>query len=195
MRLVMIACALSCVAVPAIGQETTEPQTAQEWQAWVPDPASVEMPVLAFEEDQNDIDNYEKYYFFHREDTDFATALQDLRECDSHARGLFRGNWYPDMTSTTVMYGVGGLMGGLIGGALSDAIHGSALIRLNRRVNMRRCLNYKGYSRFGIDKGLWEEFNFEEGNTDVAEGDRQQKLAQQALVASGSRPQAEELGL
>lgn len=178
-----------------MAQEATEPQTAEEWQAWVPDPAALQMPLLAFEEDQNDIDNYEKYYFFHRADTDFATALLDLRECDAHARGLFRGNWYPDMTSTTVMYGVGGLMGGLIGGAISDAIYGSAQIRLNRRVNMRRCMNYKGYSRFGIDKDLWEEFNFEEGNSDVAEGDRQQLLARQALVASATRPQTEELGL
>ncbi len=60
---------------------------------------------------------------------------------------------------------------------------------------MRRCMNYKGYDRFGLDKQLWEDFNFEEGNRQVAEADRQQMLARQALVASAARPLTAALGL
>ncbi len=152
------------------------------------------MPELAFEETSSNRSNYDKYYYFHRVDTDFETALADIRECDAHARGLFRGNYYPD-AATTAMYGVGGVIGGAIGGAIADAVFGSAEIRRRRRINMRRCMFYLGYDRFGLDELLWEAFNFEEGNSDVAEPDRQRMLALQALVASGPRPSTEELGL
>jgi hypothetical protein len=161
---------------------------------WVPAVEDVAMPELAFEETQEDVDNYEKYYYFNRPETDFATALGDLRECDAHARGLFRGDHYPD-PGIAAMYGIGGVAGGLIGGAIADAIYGSAEVRLKRRVNMRRCMFYKGYARYGLDKGSWEKFNFEEGNSGIAEPDRQRMLMLQARAASGPRPQAKELGL
>jgi len=162
----------------------------------VPTADSVDMPELAFEEQQSDIDSYEKYYYFHRPDTDFATALTDIRECDGHARGLFRGNSSVDMGPAMIQYGVlGGAVGGILGAAIGDAIYGSAEIRRKRRINMRRCMFFKGYGRYGLEKGLWEEFNFEEGNSSVPEEDRQRMLTQQALVASGPQPTAQELGL
>lgn len=200
MQRLILAVALACGSVPAMAQDAedtqTAPQTPADWMVWVPDPASLTMPVLTYEETQENIDNYEKYYYFHREDTDFATALADLRECDGHARGLFRGNYTPDPTAAMVQYGVAaGAVGGLIAGVIADAIFGPAELRRKRRINMRRCMFFMGYSRFGIDEDLWEEFNFEEGASEVAEGDRQQMLAVQALVASGPRPSGEELGL
>jgi hypothetical protein len=45
-------------------------------------------------------------------------------------------------------------------------------------------MHYKGYQRFGLEKGLWQKFNFEEGYASIAEADRQRMLAQQARVAS-----------
>lgn len=170
--------------------------TDVDWMAWVPVQDTVERPELAFEERQSDIDNYEKYYYFHRQDTEFETALADIRECDAHARGLFRGNSSVDMGPAMIQYGVlGGAVGGILGAAIGDAIYGSAEIRRKRRINMRRCMFFKGYDRYGLDKDLWEEFNFEEGNSSVLEEDRQRMLAQQALVASGPQPTAQELGL
>ena len=184
------------VSIPVMAQETAQPETAGEWMTWMPDPAGLERPTLTFVEDQEDIDNYEKYYYFHRTDTDFVTAIGDLRECDGHARGLFRGNFYADPTAAMVQYGVAaGAAGGLIAGLMADAIFGPAQLRLKRRVNMRRCMFFKGYQRFGIDEDLWEAFNFEEGSSSVDEADRQRMLAQQALVASGPRPATKELGL
>lgn len=198
-RLALVAVALACGAVPAMAQDSetpAAPETAAEWMTWMPDPASLTMPALAYEETQENIDNYEKYYYFHREDTDFDTALADLRECDGHSRGLFRGNYSPDPTAAMVQYGVvGGAVGGLIAGAIANAIFGPAELRRKRRINMRRCMFFKGYSRFGLDEDLWNEFNFEEGASEVAERDRQEMLAVQALVASGPRPTTEELGL
>jgi hypothetical protein len=157
------------------------------------------MPELAFVEDQNDRDNYEKYYYFNRPETDFPTALADLRECDAHARGLYRGNFFPNAGQTNaaaMQYGaLAGAAGGLIAGIMMDAIMGPAQLRGKRRINMRRCMGFKGYARYGLDKDLWEAFNFEEGVGEVPEAERQLMLAGQARVASGPRPSTQELGL
>lgn len=188
-----------CVAGVACAQDATQPQTDAEWQSWVPTVDQVAMPDLTFTEDQEDRDNYEKYYYFNRPDTDFGTALADVRECDAHARGLYRGNFYPGSSQTNaaaMQYGaLAGAAGGLIAGVMMDAIMGPAELRRKRRINIRRCMAFKGYRRFGLDKTLWEEFNFEEGTGSVAEADRQRMLAQQARVAAGPQPVAEELGL
>lgn len=181
------------LAAPAAAQTDTE-MTDKDWREWQPDPASLTMPELDFEADDNDIKNYKKYYYFNREDTSFEVALEDIRFCDELARGLATQNYYPD-AGTSAMYGIGGVIGGAIGGALAQAIYGSAEKRAKRRVNMRRCMNFKGYKRHGISKDLWETFNFEEGNSSVEEKDRQEMLATQALVASSQLTGKEDIGL
>jgi hypothetical protein len=192
----MVAVAMLAAAAPAVAQDGAgaKPVTDVEWRAWVPDQAAVSMPALAFAERPEDASNYQKYYYFHRADTSFADALTDIRQCDEFARGLYGGDYYPD-PAYTAMYGVGGALGGAIGGALAQAIYGSAEERRKRRVNMRRCMSFKGYERYGLSKDLWEKFNFEEGNRSVPEAERQQMLAMQAKVASGPLPSTEGLGL
>lgn len=158
------------------------------------DPASVQMPVLAGKSDPGDAGDYDKYYYFHRPDTDFATAYADVRECDGYARGLASGVGY-----TQVPYPYAGTLGGAIGGALGNmmaqAIFGSGEKRRARRVNMRTCMHFKGYDRYGLPKKLWTEFNFEEGLSGVTEVERTRYLKQQALVASSAAPQEKALGL
>lgn len=177
-------------ASPAHAQKMTD----DEWREWQPDPAALAMPELEFEADENDIKNYKKYYYFNRAETSFDEALTDVRFCDELARGLAVGNYYPD-ASSYAMYGLGGAVGGLIGGAIAQAIYGSAEARAKRRTNMRRCMHFKGYARHGLAKNLWKEFNFEEGNSTVAEEDRQKMLAVQALVASSELSGKEDIGL
>ena len=187
-------------AVPIAAQDdggkssSAAPMNDEEWRNWAPASAEIEMPELAFEESAETIKNYEKYYYFNRPDTSFEEALSDLRQCDGFSRGLYGGDYYPN-ASMTAMYGLGGVIGGAIGGAIANAIYGSAEERRKRRVNMRRCMFFKGYERYGLSKELRVKFNFEEGNSDVPEKERQQMLAQQAKVAAGSKPQAEGLGL
>ena len=156
------------------------------------DPSSITMPNLAFEPDEEDIRNYNKYFYFHRADTDFATAYADLQECDGYARGLSYS-----VGGGPVPYPYGGTLGGAIGGAmgavLADAIYGSAERRRQRRVNMRTCMTFKGYRTYGLRKSLWEEFNFDEGNSQVEEGQRRRLLQMQARVASGPTPQIGEM--
>lgn len=150
------------------------------------DAAQVTMPDLVYKSDGTEAANFDKYFYFHRADTDFATAYADLIECDGYARGLQSG--------VPATYGQG-IIGDAVANALADAIYGSANKRRVRRTNMRICMNFKGYDRFGITKDLWEKFNFEEGLHTVPNDQRDAALRQQALVASSGTPQGKALGL
>lgn len=156
--------------------------------------AALTMPVLAFTATPADEANYEKYYYFNRPDTDFATAYADLCECDGYARGLSSGLTH-QQAPYPYTYTMAGAVGGMIGNAMAMAIFGSAEKRRLRRVNMRKCMSFKGYERYGLSKELWEKFNFEEGLTGVKESDRKRFLQQQALVASSHKPTSKGLGL
>ena len=157
------------------------------------DPATITVPSLTFTSTPELEADFDKYYYFNRADTDFRTALGDLLDCDGLARGLSSGRGWVD-TPYPYANSMAGAAGGIIGNLLVSAIFGSAEIRRLRRVNMRNCMFYKGYQRFGLDKQIWEEFNFEEGLDGVTEEARIGYLRQQAFIASGPRPQQEALG-
>lgn len=152
---------------------------------------SVELPELTFVEAPGDADDYDKYYYFHRPDTDFATAYADISECDGFARGLMSHV----AQVQPIPFSVANAAGAALGNVLAKSIFGSAEKRRTRRVNMRRCMNFKGYGRYGLSKARWQKFNFEEGHGAVDDDDRQRLLKQQALVASATKPAARELGL
>lgn len=187
----VLACALvSAGPVCASAQEVAKADVMTA----IPDEASVPMPDLDFKTTPLIEADFDKYYVFNRSETSFAEALTDIRECDNLARGLDSGYRY-QQASYPYQYTMAGAVGGAIGNALVAAIFGSAEKRRLRRVNMRRCMHYKGYSRYGLAKEKWEPFNFEEGLDGVKEGERQKLLAQQAKVASGAAPAGKDLGL
>jgi hypothetical protein len=187
----MIFVAALCAAAPLAAQSAPSggspaPAAAASASGAI-DPASLAMPDIVFQPTPDDVEGFDKYFIFHRDETDFATAYADLQECDGYARGLSYRNFggpvpYPYAGT------IGGAIGGAIGSAIADAVFGSAERRRLRRVNMRACMQFKGYQRFGLRKSLWEQFNFEEGNSHVEEGRRQHLLQLQARVASGPRP-------
>ncbi|MBQ0772939.1 MAG: hypothetical protein KBT59_13905, partial [Sphingomonadales bacterium] len=86
-----------------------------------------------------------------------------------------------------------GGIGGAIGNLMADAIFGSAERRKVRRINMRRCMAFKGYDRYGLEKDLWQAFHFEEGFGSVDDDKRREYLLKQAKVASGTKPEQEVL--
>jgi hypothetical protein len=157
---------------------------------------AVEMPNLAYKPDPLIAADFDKYFFFHRADTDFSQAYADITECDSLASGI---NFYMGADSSAIAgamanYGVlAGGIGGAIGGLMADAIFGSAERRRIKRINVRNCMYYKGYDRYGLEKDLWQAFHFEEGLSRENAKDREAALLKQARVASGSKPQFEVL--
>lgn len=149
------------------------------------DPASIPMPNLSFTPTPQLEENFDKYFIFNRADTDFATAYEDLRECDGYARGLsYRNNYVPYVGPGLVT----GAIGGAVGAVVADMVFGSAERRKQRRINMMTCMRFKDYRVFGLPENLWEEFNFEEGTRQVPEAERQRMLQLQARVASGPAP-------
>lgn len=153
--------------------------------------AAIEMPALAFRPTAQDAGTYDKYYYFHRDATSFDQAFADISECDALASGIsyYRGGSEPYPGYYATQYGMGGVIGGVIGEMLADAIFGSSERRKVRRINMRNCMGFKGYARYGLSKELWETFNFEEGSGREDEATRNAALLKQARVASGEKPQ------
>lgn len=149
--------------------------------------AKAQMPKLDGPVTPLDEGNFDKYYYFHRPATDVATAFDDISECDGYARGLQSGYRY-QQAPYPYTYTMAGAVGGAIGNVMAAAIFGSAEKRRMRRVNMRACMGFKGYQRFGLPKELWEKFNFEEGLDSVPNDTRRELLLQQALVASRATP-------
>jgi hypothetical protein len=183
---VAIAAALAGSAHSALAAAPAAP-------AATPNPAKLDLPDLSASASAADEADFDKYFYFHRADTTFEQALTDIRECDGYARGLASPFGYQEAG-----YPYAGTMAGAVGGAIGNLmvamIFGSAELRKARRTNMRRCMNYKGYDRFGLNKDVWQQFNFEEGLSHVAEDKRQAMLAQQAKAASIIQPAGRILG-
>lgn len=156
---------------------------------------AIAMPDLAYTPDPAIAADSDKYFFFHREGTEFAVAYADITECDSLASGInfYMGANDAVMQNAIMQYGAAGAIGGAIGGLMADAIFGSAERRRIKRINLRNCMFYKGYDRYGLKKDLWQAFHFEEGLSRENAKDREAALLKQARVASGPKPQIEVL--
>ncbi len=157
---------------------------------------AVEMPDLAYEPDPKIEADFNKYFFFHREDTSFDQAFADISECDALAQGVdvFMNIGNPTVPETFADFGpVGGALSILSGRLMGDAIFGSSERRRVRRLDLRNCMFYKGYDRYGLEKSLWQAFHFEEGFRRENVRNRLVALMKQARVASGPKPPLEVL--
>lgn len=156
---------------------------------------AVPLPDLAYTPDPATTADFDKYFFFHREGTDFSRAYSDITECDSLASGIniYRGASDSMLQNSIAQYGAAGAVGGVLGSLMADAIFGSAERRRVKRVNLRNCMFYKGYDRYGLEKELWQNFHFEEGLSRENAKDREAALLKQARVASGPKPKFEVL--
>lgn len=164
----------------------------------IPNPSKLTMPRLEFAPSAADEDDFNKYFYFHRDDTSFEEAYADIRECDALASGssIYMGADAGSQAAAMTQYGLlPGAVGGAIASVAMDAIFGSAARREQRRVNIRNCMGFKQYHRYGLSRDLWTGFNFEEGLGRKREPVRLQALAIQALVASGPKPHTKDLGL
>lgn len=193
--LAAVAAPLVALATPLLAQDG---EVGTKTDAVEVDPATLTRPALDFAPTPEIQADFEKYFYFHRADTDLATAYADIRECDALASGssiYLGGN--PGQTSAAIaQYGaLAGGVGSAIGSAVADAIFGSAERRKQRRVSLRNCMGFKEYRRFGLSGELWKKFNFEEGMGRKKEDLRDDALLLQALVASGPAPKTTELGL
>lgn len=163
------------------------PVSAQD-AAVLPDPATIQVPDLSRSGDPEVVSNGWKYFFFQKDGVSFAQAHADLAFC---YRFLGNSNWAtvgvprfvpwqeaaPDKTGQTsapigTQYGLIGLA---VGAAISGMIEGT-LVRRDRQSKMRRCMETRGYTRYGVAEEIWEN---------VIAMDPAQAVAVQAKIASG----------
>jgi hypothetical protein len=175
---------MACVAQLAFAQGPNDPQSDVQWRVWQPDPAIIAPLEMAFAETPAMVKDYDKYFYFHRQSMSFVEALTDLRECDARARGIWQGKTARGEAPGRTAYGLVG-----------DLANALIFVPAQDRANLRRCMSFKGYARYGVPKALWESFNLQHIETATPEREIQMSLARQALVASGPQPASRALGL
>ncbi|MBI1402643.1 MAG: hypothetical protein GC147_05460 [Porphyrobacter sp.] len=80
---------------------------------------AIAMPDLAYTPDPQIAADFDKYFFFHRDGTDFSTAYADITECDSLASGInfYMGGNDAIMQNAIIQYGAAGAIGGRSAGS------------------------------------------------------------------------------
>lgn len=166
---------------------------------------AVPYPNMEFVETEGDVKDYDKYFYFHRENTSFEDAFADISECDDLAVGVSRYR-------TSHIYSpnlVGAAIGNVLGNLLVDALFAGPERKRTRRVSIRNCMGFKGYNRYGTNKDIYKGFEYlEKTKVDTTrlsqaakiearkkakEDKRESILLSQAKIASGPKPTAEVL--
>lgn len=152
------------------------------------DPSTVAVPQMRYSPSAGD--NGRKYFFYWKAEVSFDRAMADLEECYGYSvRGEEALPFTFDMHRAPkpepgapppprpTGNGNYGLVGAVIGGLM-----GSEFVANQHRLRM--CMGFKNYTRFALPKPMFEE---------VMSGGIERAIIIWAKIASGPRPEAEEL--
>jgi hypothetical protein len=178
-KTIVVAASLAGSAQSAVAQDSLKPLDR-------PDPASVSVPDVSAAPKPGDARDYDVYFYFYKAGVSYKTAFADLDECRMYALTT---------KSVAVPPGFVPLGSDVIQGKATPvlmsfgpvgAIVGSIFIEQDRRdtdrATTKRCMAYKGYSRYGASQSGWKAINT---------GSDAEKIAREALIASGPKPAAE----
>jgi hypothetical protein len=134
-----------------------------------------------------DGETFTRHFFFHRRGVALDEARSDLAECRTYAADAMlwprEPKSLPPDPKTLPPNVSGGPMGPLAGGLAFALAEGSERSKI-AAANMRKCMGFKGYDRYGLPDPLWKQLNA--GTPDEA-------LARQARLASGGAPAGRKL--
>lgn len=149
-----------------------------------PDPATITVPDTTFTPTKSDLRRFDEYFYFYKAGVGYERAFGDLDQCRTYGEAsklltmpptfvpmggdvikepLFKPGIYPP-PGILVTY--------LIQNAEED----------NVRATVRRCMEYKGYGRYGLSRAIYKK---------IDTGTDAENLARLALIASGHQPAAE----
>ena len=147
--------------------------------AW---PAAAQPPDFGFEPTAGQAREFWRYFYFWKSGVTAERARADLGECQNYANGVILWAVLPERLpeeATRLRPQIsGGMMGPLVGGLVYSMVEGG----LTRRIaiaNLRKCMGFKGYRRFGLSEALWEQLN---------QGEAEAVLTRQARIAAGPEP-------
>jgi len=155
------------------------------------DVAKIKLPNLSFTANARIAAGYDRFFYFHREGVDFATAYADLAECDALASAPIR------RSNDAGRYSAGDFWGmSTLGGPLWHSLQVTSRTRAERvrlhSVNMRNCMRFKGYRRYGLPEAIWKQFNLDANDIRSSTPAKLVEYRQKrAKLASGPLPLAE----
>lgn len=155
--------------------------------------SNIPMPIVEFTATEEDIKDFDKNYYFHRDGVDFDTAFADIKECDDLSVGVTRYGGATAYYAPSLAAGIGAALGS----AIVNGIFGSAERKKTKRISMRNCMAFKGYNRYGLSKDLMKGFDYmdkykkDESITLLEATEDEAILYSYARVASGPTPKSE----
>jgi hypothetical protein len=149
----------------------------------LPDPVSVSVPDLSGSADEAVVKNGWKYFLYHRPATSFADAYADIADCTRYLApaawsdvGLPRFiPWVETPATRRDKRGYINNQYGVVGVVIGGMVEGT-LVRRDRQSKMRRCMEPRGYTRYGVAETVWEN---------ITAMPPERAIAVQAKIASG----------
>ena len=132
-------------------------------------------------------ESFGRHFFFHRPGVSLEEARADLEECRTYASSAMLwprspGSLPPDPDILPPQV-TGGSLGPLVGGLAFALVEGGERAKI-AAANMRKCMGFKGYGRYGLSDPLWKQLNA---------GSPEEVLERQARLASGGAPSGRRL--
>jgi hypothetical protein len=148
-----------------------------------PDPSSVGVP-------RPEVASSDDYFYFYKTGVSYQRAFSDLDECRMYSlqaqltpvppKFIPLGSAAVKSEGTARVAAQFGLVGLLVIGPIIESGEEDAAEASNRR-----CMMYKGYSRFGTSRASWKQ---------IKAGTEAERLARLALIASVPPPSAGAIG-
>ncbi|HEX8062983.1 MAG TPA: hypothetical protein VF535_07180 [Allosphingosinicella sp.] len=132
-------------------------------------------------------ETFARHFFFHRPGVPLDEASADLVECRTYADDAMlwprEPRSLPPDPKTLPPNVSGGPMGPLVGGLAFSLVAGGERAKI-ASANLRKCMGFKGYDRYGLPDPLWKQLN---------SGTPDQVLLRLARLASGPAPSGRKL--
>ena len=137
--------------------------------------------IQSYQPGRGDAGDFWRYFFFWKGGVTPEAARADLLECGTYAHSPVLWARIPErMPVDGGVQGPNGTEGGygLVGAAAFSLFEGAQVRRITL-ANLRRCMGFKGYRRYGLSAALWRPLNA---------GSPDEIVSRLAAIAAGAEP-------